>query len=213
MQADKKKTNSNRTVRSDFTKDGKVISALNFLEKYLPLFPEKFVKNVTHDEWDLNLALFEFLNLNLGNYLFQLIPEQRNVNNGKPDFGVKEVKLDSVGSKFYDQKAEHFFDIECKRLNGKHYDYVSGNTGGIQRFKDNKHGVDLPQSAMIGYVETKSFSFWQNKVNSWISDKNEYLKLINIQKIAKYKSTHKRRFSTIDTIELLHYWINITTNF
>lgn len=30
---------------------------------------------------------------------------------------------------------------------------VSGNTGGIERFKKNLHGTDLKYSAMIGYIE------------------------------------------------------------
>jgi len=71
------------------------------------------------------------------------------------------------------EENKSFFDIECKRINSKlsqqHVSqYVLDTTGGIQRFKLNKHGVDLPQSAMIGCVKTNNFDFFHKKVNSLI---------------------------------------------
>ncbi|MCF6269966.1 MAG: hypothetical protein L3J41_09655 [Melioribacteraceae bacterium] len=201
--------NKKRSVESDFSAKGKIVSLLNFLEEYLPKFPEIFQKIKEDDEWDLNEALFSFLDIYSRNFAFQFIPEYRYKNKSKPDFGIKEVKSDQTGIYIYDQKAEHFFDIECKRLydTTKSKQYVSGRTGGIQRFKENKHGVDLNYSAMIGYVETKGFEFWRKKVNSWISDKKEHLEMLETHKIAKLKSKHKRNMNKT-SIELSHFWLN-----
>ena len=211
MYSDREKQVAKYSIKSDFSVNGRIISVMNFLGKYLPEFPENSVKNKDDDEWDLNEALFSFLDIYSRNFAFQFIPEYRYKNKSRPDFGIKEVNSDETGIYIFDPKAEHFFDIECKRLYHptRSKQYVSGKTGGIQRFKENKHGVDLPYSAMVGYVETEDFCFWQNKVNSWISDKEEYLEMIDIQKIAKYKSTHKRINSQKQSIELIHFWLNI----
>jgi len=199
------------SIESDFSANGKVISVLFFLEKYLPGFQKKFIKDKGDDEWVLNEALFGFLDIYSRNYAFQFIPEYRYKSKSRPDFGIKEVKSNKTGGYFFDQKAEHFLDIECKRLydTTKSKKYVSGKTGGIQRFKENKHGEGLSCSAMIGYIENRDFNFWHSKVNSWISDKNEHLEEIDIKEIAKYKSTHKRIDPSKKPIELLHFWLNI----
>ncbi|MDY0015726.1 MAG: hypothetical protein RBS13_05900 [Bacteroidales bacterium] len=91
----------------------------------------------------------------------------------------------------------------------KSIQYVSGKTGGIQRFKENKHGVGLLYSAMIGYIEIEDFNFWHNKVISWISEKTEHLKTIEIKEIAKLKSKHKRNIEKTP-IELIHFWLDLT---
>jgi len=211
MYSDKKKRVAKHSIESDFSANGKVISVLLFLEKHLPNFQKNFIKNKDDDEWVFNEALFGFLDIYSRNYAFQFIPEYRYKSKSRPDFGIKEVKSNRTGGYFYDQKAEHFFDIECKRLydTTKSKQYVSGKTGGIQRFKENKHGEDLSCSAMIGYIENKDFNFWHNKINSWISDKEEHLEEIAIKEIAKYKSTHKRIDTPKRPIELLHLWLNI----
>lgn len=211
MHSDKKQQVAKYSIKSDFSATGKEISVLLFLEKYLPNFQKKFKKSKDDDEWFFNEALFGFLDIYSRNYAFQFIPEYLYKSKSRPDFGIKEVKSNMTGGYFYDQKAEHFFDIECKRL----YDttqskqYVSGKTGGIQRFRENKHGENLPRSAMIGYVETEDFDFWHNKVNSWISDIEEHLEKIAFEEIAKFKSTHKRINTQQGSIVLLHFWLNI----
>lgn len=211
MHSDRQKQVAKYSIKSDFSVSGRIISVMNFLDKYLPEFPEKFVKNKDDDEWDLNEALFSFLDIYSRNFAFQFIPEYRYENKSRPDFGIKEVKSDETGIFIFDQKAEHFFDIECKRLYHptQSKQYVSGKTGGIQRFKENKHGEGLPCSAMIGYVEIEDFYFWQNKINSWISDEDERLEEVIVLNIAKYKSTHKRIDPSKPSIELLHFWLNI----
>ncbi len=217
MLADNFQNNKRQEVKSDFTSDGKIISVLDFLELHLPKFSENYQKNDKEDEWNLNEELFAFLDIYSRDYAFQFIPEYRYKNKSRPDFGIKEVKTDEAGIYTYDKKAEHFFDIECKRLYHPTISkkYVSGKTGGIQRFKENRHGVNLPYSAMIGYVEIENFKFWHKKVNSWISIKEEHLKFevnkianVEINKMAKLKSTHIRNIENTK-IELTHFWVNI----
>jgi len=157
------------------------------------------------DERIINQKLLRFFTGQ--NSIFVFIPENLDeaaISKSKPDFGVYE-KIKVVD---YNQKRS--FDIECKRLydTTKSKQYVSGKTGGIQRFKENKHGVDLPYSAMIGYVEIKDFDFWQKKVNSWISKEEEHLEMLETDKIAKLKSTHRRNIGKT-SIELTHFWLNI----
>ena len=205
MLADNFQNNKRQEVKSDFTSDGKIISLLNFLELHLPDFPIKMkvVKNT--DERIINQKLLRFFSGQ--SLLFIFIPEnldEKGENISKPDFGIYEkIKVAD-----YDQ--QRFFDIECKRLydTTKSKQYVSGKTGGIQRFKENKHGVDLPYSAMIGYIEIENFNFWHKKVNSWISENEEHLKFVEINKIAKLKSIHKRNIEKTK-IELSHFWVNI----
>ena len=209
MQSDNILKNKNKSVKSEFSANGKIISLLNFLELYLLDFPENYTRNKEDSEWDLNQALFCFLDIYSRNFAFQFVPEYLYKNKSKPDFGINEVKSVEPGIYISDQTAKHFFDIECKRLCDitKSIQYVSGKTGGIQRFKENKHGVDLPYSAMIGYIEIEDFNFWHNKVNSWISDQTEFLKIVEAKKIAKLKSTHKRNVEKT-SIELIHYWLD-----
>lgn len=205
MQVDNFQNSRKQFVKSDFTSDGKIISVLNFLELHLPNFPNKMKINRNEDERIINQKLLRFFSGQ--NSLFIFISEyldEKGKNISKPDFGVYEkIKVAN-----YNQ--ERFFDIECKRLydTTKSKQYVSGKTGGIQRFKENKHGVDLPCSAMIGYVEIKNFNFWHKKINSWISKKEEHLEFIKNNRIAKLKSTHERNKEKTK-IELIHFWLNI----
>ncbi len=205
MLADNFQNIKRQPVNRDFNNYGKIVSLLKFLELHLPDFPVKMklVKNT--DERIINQKLLRYFSGK--NSLFIFIPEnldEKGENISKPDFGVYE-KI-----KVADYNQKRFFDIECKRLyhTTKSKQYVSGKTGGIQRFKENKHGVDLPYSAVIGYVEIENFNFWHKKVNSWISEKEEHLQFVEINRIAKLKSIHLRNKEKTK-IELIHFWVNI----
>jgi len=205
MLGDYFQNNKKQSVKSDFTANCKYISLFNFLELYLPDFSKKMRLAKGTDERILNQKLLRFFTGQ--NSLFVFLPEnldEKGKNISKPDFGVYER------IKVADYNQQRFFDIECKRLydTTKSKQYVLGKTGGIQRFKENKHGVNLPYSAMIGYVEIEDFNFWHKKVNSWISEKEEHLKFIKINRIAKLKSIHERNKEKTK-IELIHFWLNI----
>lgn len=86
----------------------------------------------------------------------------------------------------YDKEGEEFplVKFEAKRLNAtlpkkreREYvigEYVKGkqtkNSGGIERFKNLRHGKDVVHAAIIGYVQTDTFDHWAKKINGWIQD-------------------------------------------
>lgn len=164
---------SNKQIQQDNQKDnfkpeGVIFSILSFVSLKLPLFViNKAQINPNKMESSYNSQLSMFLNAqrSMEAFLFQNSPEQEN---GRiPDIGVPLIK--SIINNSY----ESIFDIECKRLNTQlsHVkQYVYGNTGGIQRFKLNQHGTNLPFSAMIGYVENQTSEYWVEQINMWITD-------------------------------------------
>ncbi len=113
------------------------------------------------------------------------------------------------------------YSIEAKRLsaqlpNYREKEYVIGNrgkeNGGIQRFKLNHHGKDLPNCGMIGYVEDDTFANWQLKINNWIGELKwselEKLQLNNrAENYSQYTSNHARTDGS--SLSLKHIWIKI----
>ena len=164
---------SNKQTQEDKQKDnfkpeGVILSILDFINSNLPLFViNKTQINSNKIESSYNSQLSMFLNAqrSMQTFLFQNSPEQEN---GRiPDIGIPLIK--SIINNNY----ESIFDIECKRLNiqlSHVKEYVYGNTGGIQRFKLNQHGVNLPYSATIGYVENQTSEYWIEQINMWITN-------------------------------------------
>jgi len=112
--------------------------------------------------------------------------------------------------------ADPIFVIEAKRLSKQHYDYVRGDTGGIERFKRECFGFGkhLSNSAMIGYIQEQNKEHWLQKVNFWIEELiendtditwTEEDKLIAENDLSHYISKHLRMSGT--TITLYHFWI------
>lgn len=69
--------------------------------------------------------------------------------------------------------------IECKRLpvpaskrrDEREYVFTHiGTTGGMQRFKDGKHGAAHSRVGMIAYVQDKDFAYWRGKIQRWIAE-------------------------------------------
>lgn len=72
--------------------------------------------------------------------------------------------------------------FEAKRLTYKlgkkrEREYVIGeykdgtrikNSGGIERFKNGRHGKDVKHAGIIGYIQSESSDYWLEKVNGWI---------------------------------------------
>lgn len=101
----------------------------------------------------------------------------------------------------------------------------SKKQGGIERFKTGTHAPRNPFCIMFAYVQKEDFSFWFNKVNSWINEEiasssntsitwhNEDLLVqeneFNQEKVTKYRSVHTR-INSVPKITLIHYWINLS---
>jgi len=98
-------------------------------------------------------------------------------------------------------------------------EYVIGDTnnGGIQRFKSKKHGVGLPEAALIAFVLVDDHTGWYNRVNSWITDlaivdhfwkREEQLEKLVTQ--VHFSYTISQAFTAVDSIKLHHFWISLS---
>ncbi|MFI5136876.1 MAG: hypothetical protein ACHQIM_03555 [Sphingobacteriales bacterium] len=127
--------------------------------------------------------------------------------------------------------------FEAKRLSAaipkkREKEYVIGeyengaqikNSGGIERFKNERHGKDVTHAGIIAYVQTDTFPNWLTKINSWISDEIrnpgdarltwEDADLLSPSQVSvtvsEYRSISNRLSGR--TIALRHLWLNATT--
>ena len=199
------------------------------INTHLPLFPQTQVDAKNEAEKLLNQSLVDFFNLhsNFNEYfqykfIFRKDDEKKGTN-FKPDIGVTiGYKNQSVPEK------QSFFQIECKRLSTslKHEgkEYVRGleeNTGGIERFKNNKHGEHLYEAALIGYVQNDSFENWHTKINNWVQyeiDNTNSTWTITDKLLEEYQNALLHKYSSIcnrvsgSPIVLQHFFIDVSKN-
>ena len=115
-------------------------------------------------------------------------------------------------------------EFEAKRLSetSNNKEYVSGDRGGIERFKRGYHSSHLSICGMFGYVQSRTSSEWIQKVNIWIDEQSqnnintddidwksldEKLSTItSFPNVVKLRSEHTRR-QLNNTILLWHYFI------
>lgn len=126
--------------------------------------------------------------------------------------------------------------FEAKRLNSKlpkrrEKEYVCGeyfngicvkNSGGIERFKNGRHGKDVIHAGIIGYIQTDTFQCWFQKVNEWIQEqilipndreliwKQNDLLIFEGQNgnLSNFISSSQRISG--DIINFRHFWIEIS---
>lgn len=181
---------------------------LLFLRNVLPDFEQDFKAEKTriHLEDDISEQLLLYFQIKAKdeNLLFSF-----NAKKGV-DFRIQVAPF-KLG-------ADPIFVIEAKRLSKQHYDYVKGDTGGIERFKRECFGFGkhLSSSAMIGYIQELNKEHWVQKINFWIDEaiKNdidnvwkEEDKLVAKNDLAHYISKHLRVSGT--TITLYHFWLSL----
>jgi hypothetical protein len=134
--------------------------------------------------------------------------------------------------------APALIKFEAKRLSSaipkkREKEYVIGeyensvqtkNSGGIERFKNERHGKDVSNAGIIAYVQSDTFSYWLTKINGWISNEitnphdarlnwvdADFLSLSQVFKdVSEYSSISKRLSGR--TIVLKHFWINATND-
>lgn len=209
-------------------------SVLNFIDTYLPLFPNALKQNDINSENEveklLNQYLIDFFNGHSHNFnpylqskfLFRKDDENKGTNY-KPDIGV--TIWNNQRQNF---QTQSFFQIECKRLpipnvssSRSEKEYVIGiaeNTGGIERFKNKKHGEHLEESSLIGFIQNETINDWFTRINEWIKievdNKNanwtndDYLVSVSNSTILnRYNSLCHREDSEVITIH--HFLLNI----
>jgi hypothetical protein len=206
------------TSRLDYKKI--VFKVLDFLDRHIDNFQtySQDSKYVNNNEKSINSKLVIYFNniaiddeaIDVFRFHFDKDTPLKESNH-TPDIGVLLANKNS--------SSDAFFHIECKRLPArKQHDqeYVHGKLGGIQRFKEGKHGSDFNYSAMVGFIEKENFEYWFFKINVWIDEliKNKICFWHEADKLApvpfknyrRHISNHSRGNKS-NCIQLYHYWI------
>ena len=96
------------------------------------------------------------------------------------------------------------------------HEYVYGKGGGIQRFKEGRHGLDntdnyLSENGLIAFIKEENFEFWFVKINQWILDASwnpaERLQKEYFRSTAKLQSGHSRKDDSF--VILHHFWVYV----
>jgi len=214
--------------------EGYVGKLLSFLELHLPDFTDNFVVDFTINENDITELLYKHLTKRKRfndeglEYPFDFQPEK---SQKKPKAKGHAKRVDMAANLLVaDRELQVIFTIEAKKLptdkeNGKrekeyvsHTNSKSKPAGGIQRYKEELHGIDdqgnlLPINGIIAYTFGKSHQKWLEKVNIWIDEcswgKEERLVRKYYAKMSKFTSTHKTVSSS--KLSLVHFWIDISS--
>jgi len=96
------------------------------------------------------------------------------------------------------------------------------NSGGIERFKNERHGKNAAVAGLIGYLQSDNYSYWFERINEWIQEEMDgphdqsltwtvHDKLTIVQseiRMCQYLSNSIRLSG--DSIELRHLWVDLT---
>lgn len=149
-------------------------------------------------------------------------------------FGTKGIPDFFFHYRELGQDFPAIFVVEAKRLpspeKSREKEYVIGEkiktnsekecNGGIERFKNEKHGKGLKECGMLGFIEENDSSHWLKTINEWIGDlaqkdtkwkKDEELKEYERNKESTYLKSDAHTVSA-KKILLHHFWVDIKTN-
>lgn len=108
---------------------------------------------------------------------------ENDKENTSTDFAVFGTYAYAIENNL-DDDSPSLIKFEAKRLSSRlpakrEKEYVRGeyaggncikNSGGIERFKNGRHGKDVINAGIVGYVQTDSPEYWFAKVNEWIQE-------------------------------------------
>ena len=163
---------------------------------------------------------------------------ENDKKNTSTDFAVFGTFGYAQENNIDDNDTPSLIKIEAKRLDSGlparrekeyvHGEYANGkclkNSGGIERFKNGRHGDDVTNAGLIGYIQTDTPIYWLEKINCWIEEqiqcasnnsliwqKTDLLTLLhqNVH-LSIYSSIAHRKCG--DNIYLKHFWIDISKN-
>ena len=198
-----------------------------FLEETLYKFQEHFKGKVNESEENLNEQLGKTLSYFSKSQAFIFQAETKQ----KQPRGIDRRVDIGVFRHFSDPNP--FFTIEAKRLTtsmpkNREKEYVLGDnptklSGGIERFKNNVHGVNLQHSAIIGYVQNEDAKHWYSTINTWIQElidvkvKSPLIWISNdlLNNTCSFKDLRMSKCLSISekidhsSITLNHYFINL----
>ncbi len=197
---------------------------LAYFDKYLPNFPEYLKRNTDHfSENSITQQLATYLDtrstgkkvVQNWSFHFQNQPSVEKTHR-TGDIGV--LIANQMSNKLY-------FIFEAKRLppdnsKARRYEYVSGEKGGIERFKTGSHPTKYGVNGMFGYTQKENTSHWLSFLNQHIEEQalNPIDTEVNWSKAEQLE--HKKNLGNLDylisqhpsqsyTITLHHYWIDL----
>jgi len=221
-----------KNIPKNASTEGYVDKLLSFLDLHLPDFTDEYAVKFSINENDLTEFLYKHLtkrkrfNQEDVEYPFDFQPE-KSQKKKKAKGHAKRVDM-AANLLVADRDLQVIFTMEAKKLptdkeNGaREKEYVSHTNskskpaGGIQRYKEELHGIDdegnlLPRNGIIAYTSGKSHHDWFDKVNVWIDECSwgDQEKLVNkyYSKISKFTSIHKTISS--NKVSLEHFWIEV----
>ena len=209
MYADRRINNSLGNVSKNEIPLVEPFEIMNFLEKML-----KFAISEIEIDDDEDLITQKILQISIASNSSLVFVAQNKTK------GVQSKEDIGVSPKSNPTKV--FFVIEAKRLpSSSKKEYLIGVTGGIERFKREKHAKNFDYAGMIGYVQKKTFDDWENEINAWIneeikspsscnlrwSEDDKLIKESSSQETARYSSKHL--CISKKEIKLFHLWINL----
>lgn len=191
-----------------------------FFEVALPEFPKEKRLEKDFSENKLTEELYKFLTrkARLNNYPFEFQPEKsQKMSRGhdkRVDIAARVLTMDIDMEVVYCLEAKK---LPTDRLGGnREKEYVLGDKGGIERFKNGAHGKDddgnfLLRNGMVGYITSNDSAHWHTQINSWIVAAGwptaESLHKNYFSEIGKLTSNHLCISGGI--VELTHFWVKI----
>jgi len=157
---------------------GKTISFIVKTIKEVPVYFISALKNtdITKplNENKLTQVLVEQINAILLEKEFSILAQNQYSDlfygtKGIPDFYFYESEKGKTNKPLFIVESKILPSPPPKK---REKEYVIGESknGGIERFKTEKHGKGLNKCGIVGFVESESFEFWKDKVNSWINE-------------------------------------------
>lgn len=212
---------------------------INKIYDYLSLILSGFKSKNNENENAITNRLCKTLNSKKpSEYSFYF--HHQNLENDKEntstDFAVFGTLAYAQENNIGNDDSPSLIKFEAKRLNShlpkkREKEYVCGeydngkclkNSGGIERFKNGRHGKDVINAGIIGYIQTDSPKHWFQKVNDWIQEQiqsandkklvwqNTDILTLNYQHdiLSDYSSVSHRIYG--DDIRLRHFWIDFS---
>lgn len=201
-----------------------------FLKTRLPQFVETVINTDMHNENALNSRLARFITNAADNEVFfaEREPMEDETRGDSPatDIGIfLKVSDCSIDPPLITV-------LEGKRLTTnlgaeRRKEYVIGHEkhgrhvpcGGIERFKMSIHGRNCRGYAgMVGYIQDETPSYWQEQINSWISElsqKDEVPQWLEAEHLTMVVTDGRISESTslvyrqADRLHLKHLWIHL----
>jgi hypothetical protein len=124
--------------------------------------------------------------------------------------------------------AKRFLALEAKRLptpgTGREREYLSGEQGGVARFKLGRHAAELNTVGIIGYVQRHAFGHWFDTINRWVEeliasskpelpwDDSDKLQMEEaLPRLARLRSSHLR-VADRQRLSIRHIWVQLAND-